>query len=81
MHFHEGSQKFCIIPTGVTITEAYDGVSILTSHSFNFLMGIAIGFNLAVKKHGLAYTFADVKAMINRAEVDEMSSGILIKED
>lgn len=32
LHFHEGSQKFCIIPTGVTITEAYDGVSILTSH-------------------------------------------------
>jgi len=51
LHFHEDKQVFCIIPTGVTITEAHDGVLILSSPSSMFLKSIAIGVNMVAKKH------------------------------
>lgn len=43
LHFNESTQKFYIIPSGVTITEAIHGESIAGCSSLSFLRGFVRG--------------------------------------
>ncbi len=46
LHFNEVTQKFYIIPNGVTITPAKHGESVLSSPDSSYLLGLAKGIML-----------------------------------
>lgn len=46
LYFNERTQDFKIIGSGVTITEAYDGIAIANSESIDRLIGLSEGLSV-----------------------------------
>lgn len=81
LHFHEGKQAFTIIPAGVTITEAYDGILVLTSTSDLVLKAYATGLILFSKKHEIPLSADYLCEMRNAQNFSPAFDSIKIKHD
>ncbi len=72
LYFNEKRQAFTIIQSGVTVTEFYDGTSILMSENVDELRGIAKGIMFARYCESPYYTVeALAKAMLAEVHVKE----------